>query len=162
MVSGLISYSEATRFTPQKYLETVQWCKSKGKPVPKYTLWPRTRGFVASVKALRESSSVSAIYDLTIAYAHEGRFQEAPTFTQSLFEADLGKSYRFHVHVERFDIQALANLDDAQLATWLEQRWMEKSKKLQELQHMLGDGKDWSDQIPSMLNGNGHSRPHQD
>ena len=159
---GLISYSEATRFTPQKYLETVQWCKSRGKPVPQYTLWPRKRGFVASVKALRESSSIGAVYDLTIAYAHEGRFHEAPTFTQSLFEPNLGESFLFHVHAERFDIRDLAYMNDNQLATWLEQRWKAKSSKLQDLQQLLEDGRDWSNKTPHMLNGNVPSRAHYD
>ena len=109
--------------------------------MPKYTLWPRTRGFVASVKALRSSSSVTAIYDLTIAYSHESRFHEAPSFSQSLFESNLGEFYRFHVHAERFAIQDLAEMDDDQLAVWLEQRWMAKSNKLEELQQMLEDGK---------------------
>jgi 1-acyl-sn-glycerol-3-phosphate acyltransferase len=149
----LISYSEATRFTPEKYRDTVQWCNSKGKPVPKYTLWPRTRGFVASVKALGSSSSVQAIYDLTIAYAHEGRFLEAPKFTQTLFDPALGESWRFHVYVERFEIQELAGKTDTELAEWLEQRWMAKSKKLQELQHLLSEGKEWPAQTNGLLHG---------
>ena len=152
-ITGLISYSEATRFTPQKYLETVQWCKAKGKPVPKFTLFPRTKGFLASVKALGASGSIKAVYDLTIAYAHEGRFFEAPTMWQTLFEPSLGGSWRFHIHAERFDIQDLACKSDAELAAWLEQRWMAKSSKLQRLQQSLEAGKDWQDDTGPLFGG---------
>jgi hypothetical protein len=146
MISGLISYSEATRFTPQKYLETVQWCKANNKPVPRYTLWPRTRGFVASVKALRQSS-IKVIYDLTIAYAHEGRFLEAPTMWETLSQPNLNEHWRFHVHAERFDLKELEGMSDAELAVWLEKRWMAKSQRLQELQALLAEGKDWSGSV---------------
>ena len=123
---------------------------------------------MASVKALRHSSSVNAIYDLTIAYAHNGRFLEAPTFTQSLFDQKLGDSYRFHVHAERHDIKDLADMDDSQVAQWLEQRWIAKSDKLQELQQLLEEGKDWPNNTDGVVNGNkgvrmnGHAHHHQD
>jgi hypothetical protein len=149
----LISYSEATRFTPQKYLETVQWCKSKDKPVPRYTLWPRTKGFVASVKALGKTSSVKAVYDLTIAYAHDGRFFEAPSMMDTLFEPNLADDWRFHVHAQRFDIAEIADKSDTELAEWLEQRWMAKSAKLQELQASLEAGKDWGQDSRPVVNG---------
>ena len=143
-VVGLISYSEATRFTAQKYLETVQWCKENARPVPRYTLYPRTKGFVTMVKELAGKSSVTAIYDLTIAYAHEGRFMEAPGFWESLSESNFDKDWRFHVHVDRFEIADLVGLSDAELAKWLEGRWIEKGKKLEQLQNDLENGLEWT------------------
>lgn len=122
--------------------------------MPKYTLYPRTKGFVASVRALGACSSVKAIYDLTIAYAHEGRFLEAPTMFQTLFETDLADLWRFHVHVERFDIADLDGRTDSELAEWIEQRWMEKSAKLQELQCALEGGKDWEEDGGQLAEGN--------
>ena len=44
-------------------------------------------------------------------------------------------------------------MDDAQLAAWLEERWMAKSDKLQELQQLLEEGKDWPDHTDRLLNG---------
>ncbi|KIX01858.1 uncharacterized protein Z518_09585 [Rhinocladiella mackenziei CBS 650.93] len=140
----LISYSEATRYTAQKYLETVQWCQAHGKPIPRYTLYPRTKGFVTAVKALGTSSSVKAVYDLTLAYAHQGRFFEAPEMWETLSRGDLNKDWRFHVHAERFDIAELAGKSDEELASWLEGRWMAKSALLQELKRKLEDGQQWS------------------
>ena len=141
---GLVSYSEATRYTPQKYLETVQWCKVNDKPAPKFTLYPRTKGFVTTVKELGTSSSVKAIYDLTLAYAHKGCFLEAPSMWTTLCQPNLDRDWRFHVHTERYEIQELIGRSDAELASWMEARWMEKSKKLQRLKTDLEQGKDWS------------------
>ncbi|ETN44357.1 uncharacterized protein HMPREF1541_10537 [Cyphellophora europaea CBS 101466] len=143
----LVSYSEATRFTPQKYLETVQWCKEKGKPVPRYTLFPRTKGFVATVKELRQSSSIQAVYDLTIAYAHQGHFLEAPTMWDSLSRPNLDRDFQLHVHADRFDIKDFADKSDDELAQWLEDRWMAKSKKLEALQEELDTSKQWTDSV---------------
>ena len=142
--TGLISYSEATRYTPQKYTETVQWCKANDRPIPKYTLYPRTKGFVTTVKALRQSGSVKAVYDLTIAYAHGNQFLEAPSMWASLSVSDLCKDRRFHVHAERYELSELGTLSDSELAQWLEDRWMEKSRRLEELQMELERGVDWS------------------
>jgi hypothetical protein len=140
----LISYSEATRYTAQKYLETVQWCKANHKPVPRYTLCPRTKGFVTTVKELGTSSSVRAIYDLTLAYAHKGRFFETPSMWDTLSQPRLDKEWRFHVHVEMYEIKDIAWKSDSELAAWLECRWMEKSKRLEKLQRDLEEGRDWS------------------
>ncbi|KAL9106073.1 MAG: hypothetical protein Q9227_008859 [Pyrenula ochraceoflavens] len=140
---GLISYSEATRFTPQKYLETVQWCKANNKTVPKFTLYPRTKGFVATVKELRKGSSVKAIYDLTIAYAHGQQFFEAPSMWETLAEPRLDHDRRFHVHVKRFDIEEMAGLSDAELGRWLEERWMEKGRTLDMMSRSLQAGHTW-------------------
>lgn len=151
----LISYSEATRFTPQKYLETVQWCKEKGKPLPKYALYPRTKGFVATVKELRKSSSITAIYDLTLAYAHQGRFLEAPSFWQTLSQTEINRHWQLHVHVDRFKIEDFADMSDAELAEWLEHRWIVKSRKLESLKLRLEVGKPWSDLSSGQ---NGHKK----
>ena len=75
---GLISFSEAARFTAPKNIETRQWCKVHNRPAPRYTLYPRTRCFVKMVKEVAADSSVTAIYELTIAHAHQARFMEAP------------------------------------------------------------------------------------
>ena len=62
----------------------------------------------------------------------------------TLSQAGLDKDWRFHVHVERFEIQDLAGKSDAALAAWLEGKWMEKSGRLEKLQRDLEEGLDWS------------------
>lgn len=144
-ILGLISYSEATRYTPQKYQQTVQWCKAHHKPVPQHALYPRTKGFVATVKALRGSSSVTAVYDLTLAYAHKNQFLQTPSMWETLSQPRLNENWRFHVHVERFALNQFIDKTDAELASWLEERWLAKSKLLQGLKDDLDHGREWPD-----------------
>ena len=41
----MIIFCEGTRFTEEKYKASVDFAKSKGLPVFKHHLYPRTRGF---------------------------------------------------------------------------------------------------------------------
>jgi hypothetical protein len=65
---------------------------------------------------------------------------------QTISQPNLNEEWRFHVHVERFDIEELASRSDEELASWLEERWVAKSALLQELKRKLEDGQDWSQQ----------------
>ncbi|OAA64330.1 1-acyl-sn-glycerol-3-phosphate acyltransferase [Niveomyces insectorum RCEF 264] len=132
----LISFSEATRYTPEKYAESVAWCSAHGHPQPMHLLYPRTKGFVATVQHLRQAAHVKAVYDLAIAYQHGTEFQAAPSMWDTLRLPNLsdesrGEGYRFHVHVRRFPISELPETDE-ELAKWLEQRWVEKGLWLEE------------------------------
>lgn len=140
---GLISFSESTRFTPAKHEESRKFTAAHGKPQPKHLLYPRTRGFVATVQSLRAAPQVTAVYDLTVAYEHRGRFGEAPSMWDTLRLPNLsggvggvggkgggGQGYRFHVHVRRFPLAELPE-DDAGLAAFLERVWVEKGEFLE-------------------------------
>ncbi|CAG8950883.1 hypothetical protein HYFRA_00003100 [Hymenoscyphus fraxineus] len=129
----LISFSEATRYTPKKYEIAKEWCKENNKPLPKHLLYPRTKGFVTTVQQLRKATHVKAVYDMTIAYGHGNKFLEAPTIWESLSRGDLSgkRGYKFHVHVKRIPLVDLP-MDDAGLAKWLEKRWIEKGEYLEE------------------------------
>ncbi|EJT81231.1 hypothetical protein GGTG_01215 [Gaeumannomyces tritici R3-111a-1] len=142
----LISFSEATRFTPKKYEASRAWCSANNKPQPKHLLYPRTKGFVATVNHLRHAPQVKAVYDVAIAYQKGSRWQVAPTFWDSVSVPGLsvpagggGRGFRFHVHVRRFPIEQLPQTDE-DLARWLEQRWVEKGEWLEGLrQEWTGD-----------------------
>lgn len=142
MTQGLISFSEATRYTPAKHAETVSWCKANMKPVPKHTLHPRTKGFVATVQNLRQVKHVRAVYDVTVAYADRDRFMSPPSFFQSLYQPNLDKRYRTHVHVRRHEIVDLPTRDE-DLAKWLETTWLHKGKRLASLKLKLANGDPW-------------------
>lgn len=133
---GLVSFSEATRFTPKKYEESKQWCATNGKPQPQHLLYPRTKGFIATVQHLRHASHVKAVYDLAIAYQKDGSWMVAPVFWDTLSVPGLSApgphGFRFHVHVRRFPIEELPR-SDADLARWLEQRWLDKGEWLEGL-----------------------------
>lgn len=53
---SLLLFAEGTRFTAEKYESSVKFCKENGYHVLKHHLYPRTRGFVYSVKRLRDRS----------------------------------------------------------------------------------------------------------
>jgi hypothetical protein len=73
---GLISYSEATRYTPAKSEQAKIWCKENNKPMPKHLLYPRVKGFVTTVNHLRKAKHVKAVYDIAIAYSHNNKSPE--------------------------------------------------------------------------------------
>lgn len=131
-MAGLISFSEATRFTKEKYEKSLQWCQETDRPQPKHLLYPRTKGFITTVQQLRKAPHVKAVYDFTISYQHGDKFQEAPTMWDTLSLPGLSDrlGYRFHVHARRYPIETLPEKDE-DLATWLEQRWVEKGDLLE-------------------------------
>ncbi|KAF2212166.1 hypothetical protein CERZMDRAFT_29959, partial [Cercospora zeae-maydis SCOH1-5] len=136
----LISFSEATRYTSAKRVAAEKWCAANRRNLGKHVLYPRTKGFVACVKGLRTTEHVRAVYDVTIAYAYHpagaagGRreFQRPPTFWQTLSQPKLHRQSTLYVHVARHAIEDLPH-SDADLARWLEDRWVEKGERLEGL-----------------------------
>lgn len=139
--AGLISYSEGTRYTSRKHAQSAKWCKANGRSSPKHTLYPRTKGFISTVQQLRKSH-VNAVYDITIAYAHGRNFMQMPSFFQTLSYPSLGQEYRMHAHVRRYELSSLPDTDAA-IAHWLEERWLEKGEKLDDLKKRLDGGHVW-------------------
>lgn len=129
----LISYSEGTRFTKRKYDESLDFCKTGGRRQPMHLLYPRTKGFITTVQHLRKAPHVKAVYDFTIAYQHQGSFQKAPSIWETLSAPEISdqSGYKFHVRARRFPIDSLPTKDE-DLATWLEQLWIEKGEWLEE------------------------------
>jgi 1-acyl-sn-glycerol-3-phosphate acyltransferase len=131
---GLISFSEATRYTKKKFEESQAWCKKADKSQPNNLLYPRTKGFITTVQHLRKAAHVKAVYDFTIAYQCDGVFLEAPSMwdTLSVSALSVKHRYRFHIHARRFPLGSLPE-SDQDLAKWLEQRWVEKGEWLESL-----------------------------
>lgn len=55
---SLLIFAEGTRFTAEKYQNSVKYCKEKGLHVLKHHLFPRTRGFVFTVQRLHDEGIV--------------------------------------------------------------------------------------------------------
>ncbi|KAL1889097.1 hypothetical protein Sste5346_009162 [Sporothrix stenoceras] len=134
----LVSFSEATRYTPAKYKDSIAWCAEHDKPQPLHLLYPRTKGFVTTVQHLRKAPHVKAVYDLAIAYQKGPEFRSTPSMWETLSAPHLsdpkskgGEGYRFHVHVRRFPLIELPTTDD-ELVKWLEARWVEKGLWLEQ------------------------------
>ena len=97
---------------------------------------------MTTVQQLRQTAHVKAVYDMTIAYAHNGVFMEGPNMWKTLSQQNLSAAYRFHVHAERFPLDSLPKSDE-ELAKWLERRWIDKGLKLESLRQDLENGVDW-------------------
>ena len=142
-LSGLIAYSEATRFSPAKHAAAVRWCEENGRTPPKNTLWPRYRGFIATVTQLRLARQVRAVYDVTIAYAGirngQWKWMAAPSFSESVSRTRLDQRYKLYVDVQRFELDDLPESQE-ELRQWLEDRWVVKDLKLEELRAGLERG----------------------
>ncbi|KAK5706585.1 hypothetical protein LTR97_001575 [Elasticomyces elasticus] len=148
---GLIAYSEATRYTAEKRHEAETWCKASGKRLGKHLLYPRTKGFVACVQNLRKTQHVTAVYDVTIAYAKDGKvFQLPPSFVESLMVPDLDKDYQFFAHIDRYSISTLPEGNE-EISQWLEERWLRKGELLERLEHLLAEGKPWDESSLSTM-----------
>ena len=106
---------------------------------------------------LRSAPHVKAVYDVTGAYADmenvklgfAGKtapfaFQSPPTFVQSVLTPDVGRRWKTLVHVRRFAIEDLP-AEEAELRTWLEERWVEKGELLESLRARLLRGEGWEE-----------------
>jgi hypothetical protein len=123
-------------------MAATRWCEARGKPTPRHALFPRTKGFVATVQQLRKTPHVKAVYDVTLAYAEGSTFMSPPSFFNTVFHPDLAQSYRMYAHVRRFELSSLPSTD-AGIAQWLEDRWMEKGSRLADLKKQLDYGEPW-------------------
>jgi 1-acyl-sn-glycerol-3-phosphate acyltransferase len=115
----LVSFVEGTRATPAKILASARWAAEHGIEPLRHVLTPRSKGFVATVAALREH--LDAVYDLTIGYDRG---------VPSLWQLLVGCVDRFHLHVQRIPIAALPS-SEAQLRDWLLERYRVKDELLE-------------------------------
>ncbi|KAG6789465.1 hypothetical protein POTOM_005563 [Populus tomentosa] len=117
----LALFVEGTRFTKAKLLVAQEFAASRGIPVPRNVLIPRTKGFVSAVTHLR--SFVPAIYDATVAVANS---QPAPTFLR-IFR---GQSSVIKVLLERHSMQELPETADG-IAQWCKDVFVTKDAVLE-------------------------------
>jgi 1-acyl-sn-glycerol-3-phosphate acyltransferase len=115
----LVSFVEGTRITPSKLEHSRQYAEANGAAPPNHVLVPRTKGFVASVQALRQS--LDAVYDVTIGY---------PEGVPTLWQYIKGQARLAHLHVRRHPITDLP-AQTAELAQWLLRQFDEKDRLLE-------------------------------
>jgi len=66
----------------------------------------------------------------------------APNIWETLSTPNMNNSWRFHVDVQRYMLEDLPRTDE-ELAAWLEERWMEKGRRLESLRQDLVKGLPW-------------------
>jgi len=118
VTAWIICFVEGTRIKPFKVESAQKFARERNLPVLNHVLLPRTKGFVASAKGLREH--VDAVYDVTIGYV-----DGVPTLWQLL----KGCTQKANIHVRRFPIQDLPVQDD-ELSDWLIERFRIKDDLL--------------------------------
>jgi 1-acyl-sn-glycerol-3-phosphate acyltransferase len=114
----LMLFAEGTRFRPSKLERSQKYAREQGRTPLKHVLFPRTKGFVATIQSLQ--GHLDAVYDVTIGYING-----VPTLGQWI------KGYVKHVnlHVRRFHLDSLPTESDA-LSNWLIERYEEKDALL--------------------------------
>ncbi|OIW11446.1 hypothetical protein TanjilG_26812 [Lupinus angustifolius] len=104
----LALFVEGTRFTQAKLLAAQEYASSTGLPIPRNTLIPRTKGFVAAVSQMR--SFVPAVYDITMSIP---KSSPTPTMLRLL----KGQPSVVHVHIKRHLMKELPETDES-VAQW--------------------------------------------
>jgi 1-acyl-sn-glycerol-3-phosphate acyltransferase len=115
----LISFVEGTRITPEKLHRSQEFQRTLGVTPFRHVLYPRTKGFVASVQGLR--AHLDAVYDVTLAY--QGGIPR-------LSDVFLGRVQSFHLHLKRYSMTTLPEAE-AELSAWLVDRFREKDALLE-------------------------------
>ncbi|MFO0726327.1 MAG: lysophospholipid acyltransferase family protein [Myxococcota bacterium] len=115
----LLLFPEGARQTPARLAEAQARAIALGEPPLSHLLWPRTRGFIATLGALR--ARTDAIYDLTIGYPHG---------VPHLWDLLCGYVREVHLEVERIPIDAVP-LDPAAEEAWLIARWRAKDARME-------------------------------
>ncbi|CAG8786637.1 3201_t:CDS:2 [Cetraspora pellucida] len=153
----IVNFVEGTRLTSRKLLESQRFAKERGLPILRNLLVPRTKGFVACVRQLRdahvqyvygiryyfyifltltqvEDNLESLLYlDFTIAYRHITQgFQFPPNLLQVHSYSPLSPPWSFHVHVRRYAIKDLPQ-EDEKLSEWVRQIFVEKDALLEDM-----------------------------
>lgn len=114
----LMTFVEGTRMRPEKVAGSREYAEKQGLAPMRHVLFPRTKGFVASVQSLR--GHVDGVYDLTIGY-----LDGVPTLWQWI----KGYVRRVHLNVRRYAMDAMPQDEDG-LSTWLIERFREKDRLL--------------------------------
>lgn len=122
----LVSYPEGSRRTPEKVKSSQTFARERQLPLLTRVLTPRTKGFVATVHSLR-NTHIRYVYDLTIRYD-----PSVPTI-YDVFAHKL-KEMKLIIHIKRYDISELPT-DTYELTRWLYERFQEKDKLLEKMQH---------------------------
>ncbi|WCJ36903.1 1-acyl-sn-glycerol-3-phosphate acyltransferase 3 [Euphorbia peplus] len=117
----LALFVEGTRFTEAKLQAAQEFAISKGLPVPRNVLLPRTKGFVSAVVNMR--SFVPAIYDCTLAVP---KYQPAPTMLR-IFR---GQSSVINVQIRRHPMQELPETADG-ISQWCKDIFVTKDAMLE-------------------------------
>jgi len=116
----MLFFPEGTRRNPNKQLANTEFGKKQKLPPLKHVLYPRPKGFLATVEGLK--SHVKAVYSVTIGY---------PGGAPNLLSAIKGDLPLIHLHIKRTAINALPQ-SKKELKQWLNQDILRKEALLEQ------------------------------
>lgn len=122
----LISYLEGTRFTEKKHSMAIDFAKERGLTPLRHMLQPRTKGFLAQVRALR--GNAEAVYDVTIGYHENYKKEMEPSFSKMYFTPSRVDRV-IHVHQRRIPLDEVPE-DDEELKQWVYKLYEQKDDLL--------------------------------
>jgi len=114
----LMLFPEGTRITPEKLSQADAFADKAGLQRTEHVLLPRTSGFMASIRGLRDH--IDAVYDVTIGYERG---------VPSLWQFIKGYSPVAHMHIRRVPVAELPESSEA-LSDWLHDCFQQKDRRL--------------------------------
>lgn len=123
----LINYLEGTRFTMKKRREALTFAEERGLKQLHHVLQPRTKGFIATVRALR--GNARAVYDVTIGYDETEDHEMSPSFREMCFTPSLTNRI-VHVHQRRIPLSEIPE-DEDELRRWVYTLYEQKDELIQ-------------------------------
>lgn len=121
----LINYLEGTRFTEEKRRIGNEFAEQRDLKPLRYLLQPRTKGFVATVGALR--GNAAAVYDVTIGYIQNENGEMATSFQEMYLTS--GSNRVIHVHQRRIPLSQLPE-EEEELKEWIYTLYQQKDELL--------------------------------
>ncbi|XP_030560763.1 1-acyl-sn-glycerol-3-phosphate acyltransferase gamma-like [Drosophila novamexicana] len=115
----LLLNAEGTRFTPEKHEASVKFALERGMTPLKHHLIPRTKGFTASLPALRGICPV--IYDINLAFKAD---EKTPPTMLSLLN---GKGVEPYMLMRRIPLEQVPE-GEKEAAEWLQKLFVEKDR----------------------------------
>ncbi|XP_045469953.1 1-acyl-sn-glycerol-3-phosphate acyltransferase gamma-like [Harmonia axyridis] len=100
----LVLYPEGTRFNEEKHKASVEFARKHNQPELKYHLLPRTKGFIASLPAMR--GKVPAVYDCLLVFKEDDPVE--PTMRNIL----MGKSVTAHLYFRRIPLEEIPESEE--------------------------------------------------
>lgn len=119
-------FCEGARFTKDRLEGSIKFAQERNIEAPKFHLIPRTKGFVAVIKHLkqrlreRNQSGSCNIYDVQVAYEHDGALNLADISKRGL-------QAKGHIYFHRLSINDVPDGDE-ECAEWLRNLYIKKDQ----------------------------------
>eukprot|EP00051_Salpingoeca_urceolata_P011238 m.138992 g.138992 ORF g.138992 m.138992 type:complete len:387 (+) comp17045_c0_seq1:112-1272(+) len=128
----VVIFAEGTRLTDEKLAASQEHCRSKGLPVLKNVMYPRTKGFSLAVDSLHDH--IDCLYDVTLAFPGD-----IPTFGGVM----AGKPYEVSAYIRRTPTDQVPK-DNEGSAQWCVDCFQKMDERLEHFkEHQVFDSEEY-------------------